>query len=60
MGLHSTEVAFLLLAQLRPVRFLAFPKNYFDVTKIYCRRWLEESGQRLENVYSTHLVLASG
>ena len=31
---------------------------YFDVVKIYCL-WLEESGQRLDKVDRTHLVLAS-
>ena len=29
---------------------LGVPKYYFDVAKIYRRRWLEESGQRLKNV----------
>ena len=36
------------------------PKNYFDVAEIYRWCWFEESGQWLENVYQTHLVLASG
>ena len=31
----------------------------FDVAEIYRRHWLEESGQRLENVDRTHLVLGS-
>ena len=31
-----------------------------DVAEVNQRRWLEESGQRLENVDGTHLVLASG
>ena len=39
---------------------LTFSKFYFDVAEIYRRRWLEESGQRLENLDRTHLVLASG
>ena len=59
-GLHSTEVAFLLRAKQSRVRFSAFPKNNFDVNETYQRRWLEESGQRLEYVDQTHLVLASG
>ena len=46
------------------VRFPAFPKRFqrkiIDVAKVYQRRWLEESGQWLENVDPTHLVLASG
>ena len=29
-------------------------KNYFDVAEIYQWRWLEESGQRLDNVDRTH------
>ena len=43
-----------------PGLILGIPKNYFDVAEIYQCRWLEESGQRLENVDRTHLVLASG
>ena len=39
---------------------LGIPKNYFDVAEIYQWRWLEECGQRLENVDQSHLVLASG
>ena len=31
-------------------------KIYFDVTEIYWQRWLEESGQRVDNVNWTHLV----
>ena len=49
-GLHSTEVAFLLLTQQPWVWFSAFQKIYFDVAEIYQLPWLEESG----------LVLASG
>ena len=41
-------------------RGAAFPKIYFNVAEISRRRWLEEGGQRLENVDRTHLVLASG
>ena len=59
MVLHSTEVGFLILSQWPRVRFLALPKIYFDVGEIYQWRWLEESGQRLENVDRTHLVLGS-
>ena len=32
-------------------------KEMTNVAGVYCRRWLEESGQRLENVDPTHLVL---
>ena len=45
---------------LTQVRFLAFPKIYFQVAEIYSRHWLEESGQRLDNIDRTNLVLASG
>ena len=57
--LHCTEVASLLRTQRPRVRFLAFPKIYYDVAKIYRRCWLEETGQRIENVKRTHLVVAS-
>ena len=59
-GLHSSEVAFLLLTQQPQVRFSAFQKIDFDVAEIYCWCWLEEKGQWLENVDQIHLVLASG
>ena len=59
-GLYSTEVAFLLLTQWPWIRYSAFTKIYFDVAEVYRWLWLEESGQRLENVDQTHLVLASG
>ena len=39
---------------------LAFPKIHFDIDEIYRQRWLNESGQRLENIDQTHIVLASG
>ena len=38
----------------------AAPGSIPDVAEINRRRWLEESGQRLENVDRTHQVLASG
>ena len=53
-GLHSTEVAFLLLTKQPQVWFLALPKIYFDVAEINRRHWLKESGQRLENDARTH------
>ena len=58
-GLHSTQVAFLLLTQQPRVQFLAFPKIYFDVAEIYRQYWLEESRQSFENVDWTQ-VRASG
>ena len=57
--LHSTEEAFLLLTHCHRVRVLAFLKSYLDVSEIYQRCWLEESGQWLDNVNQTHRVLAS-
>ena len=50
----------MLLTQQLCVEFLTFLKIYCDVAEIYQWRWLEESGQKLENVDPTHLVLASG
>ena len=58
--LFNSEVAFLLLIQQPQVRFSAFLKIYIDVAVTYQQPWLEESGQRLENVDRTHLVLAVG
>ena len=57
-GVHSSEVANLLLTQQPPVRFPGFPK-FIDVAEVNQWRWLQESGQWLENVDRTHLVLAS-
>ena len=51
-GLHGT-----LLTQKPRVRFSAFTKIYLDVAEIYRWRWLEESGQRLDNANQIHLVL---
>ena len=46
------------------VRIPAFPKKFIgkiiDVAEANLWRWLEDSGQWLENVDRTHLVLASG
>ena len=51
-GLHSREVAQLLLTQKPQVRFPAFPKNFkgnvFNVVEVTPQRWLEESGQCLK------------
>ena len=63
-GLHSKEVAHLLLTQ-QP-RFdsqhsrIIFRGKIIDVVEINQQHLLDESGQRLENVDQTHLVLASG
>ena len=63
-GLHSSEVACLLLIQQPRVRIPAVP-NLFQRNNYWCcwanhQRWLEESGHWLENVDRTHLVLACG
>ena len=34
-------------------------KKCFKVSEIFRRHWFEESGQKLDNVNRTHLVLAS-
>ena len=43
-----------------PGLILGVAENFFDVAEISRQRWSEESGQRLENVDRTYLVLASG
>ena len=53
MNRPSTEVAFLLLTQQPRDGFPAFLKTNIDVAEIYRRHWLEESGQRLENINQT-------
>ena len=58
--LHIAKVAFLLLTQWPRVQFSEFPNIYFDAPEIYQRGWLEESGQSLETIAQTHLVLARG
>ena len=50
----------MLLTQQLRVQSSAFPKIHFGIAEIYQWRWLEESGQLLESVDRTHLVLASG
>ena len=65
-GLHSTEVAYLLLTQLTWVQITAFPPKKFkvtsisDVAEVNQQHWLEESGRWFANVDQTYLVLASG
>ena len=56
-GLHSTEVAFLLLTQQPRVQFSAFPKN-FIWNFLLLLGFIDGTGrgQRLENVNQTHLV----
>ena len=50
----------MLLTQEPQVRFRFSEEFFLDVTEVYQRRWLEQSGQGLENVDRTHLVLGSG
>ena len=54
-GLHSREVA----SHFSPSRIL-FREKIIYVAEFNQQLWLEESGQSLENVDQTHLVLASG
>ena len=56
MGLHSTEVEYLLLTQLPWVRFLAFLRTELRV--IVGTAW--NSVQRLDIVNQTHLVQPIG
>ena len=61
---HSTQVAFLPLTQQPRFDSQRSQKNFrgkiTDIAEVNQRCYLEESGQWLENVYQTHLVLASG
>ena len=62
--MHSTIVASVLLTQ-QPRFDSKHSQNIFrwkiiDFGKVSFRRWLEESGQRLDNVEWTHLFLACG
>ena len=50
----------MLLTQEPQVQFGFSEEFFLDVTEVYQRRWLEQSGQWLENVDRTHLVLGSG
>ena len=60
-GGNSTEVAYLLLTQ-QPGFDFQRAHNFFRRKNYRCcwSSWLEESGQWLENVDWTHLVLVSG
>ena len=54
----------MLLTQQPRAPFTGFPKIFkikiIDVVEVNQWRWLDESGQWLENVDRTHLVLPSG
>ena len=56
----STEVAYLLLTQQHWVQFLAFPRIFLLMLLTFIDWTAQNSGQRLDNVNKTHLVLASG
>ena len=63
-GLHSTKVSHLLLTQ-QPGFDSQHSRIFFrgkiiDVAEVNQWRWLEESGQWLENVDQNQLVLARG
>ena len=64
VGLHSTEVAYMLLTQQPRVRISAYPliftEKIINVAEVNQWRWLEETEQWFEYVDQTHLVLASG
>ena len=55
--LHSTAVAYLLLTQHSQKKFR---EKIIGVAEVNQWCWLEESGQWLQNVDRTHLLLASG
>ena len=64
-GLHSTEVAYLILTQQPWDRFSVFPRvflfmlmRYLDILTALLRT--VDTGKRLDNVNQIHLVLASG
>ena len=62
-GSIAQWLAYLLLSQQPQVRFPAFSKKFQRKNCQWCigqRRCLEESGQWIENVDRSHLVLASG
>ena len=61
---HVSRVAPRPGTQLPWVRFPVFSQKFIikiiHFAEVNQQRWLEESGQWLENVHQTHLVLASG
>ena len=64
MGLHSSEVASHCSPSSAGVDSQHY-RNFFSEKMIYVAEfnqqlWLEESGQSLENVDQTHLILVSG
>ena len=46
-GLHSTEVAYLLLTQKPRVRFPGFRGKIIIVAEVNQRRWLEDGGLKM-------------
>ena len=59
-GLHSTEVAHLLLTQQFQVQFSAFPRIFLLMLLRFIHSTAYNSGHSLDNVNRTHLVLARG
>ena len=59
-GVRSKEAAQLLLTQQPRVRFSAFPRIFLLMLLRFIRSTAYNSGQWLDNVNRTHLVLARG
>ena len=59
-GLHKAEVAYLLLTQQPQARFSAFSRLFLLMLLRLIDGTAYNSGQRLDNVDRTHLVLVSG
>ena len=59
--IRRSEVAYLLLAQQPQVQLLVFPRIFLYMLLRFIDSTAKNSGQRLDNVNQTHLVvLASG
>ena len=59
-GLHSTKVAYLPLTQQPQVWFSAFPRIFLLILLRFIGSTAWNTGQMLDNVNRTYLVLASG
>ena len=58
--MHSSEAAYLPLTQQPQVRFSMLPRIFLLMLLIFIDDTVYDSGQRLDNVNRTHLVLADG
>ena len=58
-GLHTTEVAYLLLIQNPWIRFLALLRTFLLMLLKFIDGTILNSGQRLDNVNQSHVVQAS-